>query len=147
MISTLTSAIALSTASVIQVAGIQHSQVPQALFTITFLVGAVMFVMGRLRLGSVVNFVSNAVVILRARYQESVSSTALKWLERYASELRGSGNLLMLAGVESHVIQKLEKAGLMDQIGKENVFASGPVLEASLNEAFDAAEEWLKKKA
>ena len=35
---------------------------PQALFTITFLVGAVMFVMGLLRLGSVVNSVSNAVM-------------------------------------------------------------------------------------
>ena len=62
MISTLTSAIALSTASVIQVAGIQPSQMPQALFTITFLVGAVMFVMGLLRLGNVVNFFSNAVM-------------------------------------------------------------------------------------
>ena len=91
--------------------------------------------------------VKNAVVILRARYQESVSSTALKWLKRYASDLRESGNLLMLAGVESHVMQKLEKAGLLDLIGKENVFASGPVLEASLNEVLDAAEEWLKKKA
>jgi hypothetical protein len=49
MISTLTSAIALSTASVIQVAGIQNSQMPQALFTITLLVGAIMFVMGLLR--------------------------------------------------------------------------------------------------
>jgi len=83
---------------------------------------------------------------LRARYQESVSSTALKWVERYARELQQSGNLLMLAGVESHVIQKLEKAGLMDQIGKENVFAARQVLEASLNEALDAAEAWLKKK-
>lgn len=62
MISTLTSAIALSTGSVIQVAGIQDSQMPQALFTITFLVGAIMFAMGLLRLGMVVNFVSNAVM-------------------------------------------------------------------------------------
>ncbi|MCB0169152.1 MAG: SulP family inorganic anion transporter, partial [Anaerolineae bacterium] len=62
MISTLTSAIALSTASVIRVAGIQDSQMPQALFTITFLVGAIMFAMGLLRLGMVVNFVSNAVM-------------------------------------------------------------------------------------
>ena len=52
----------------------------------------------------------------------------------------------MLAGVESHVMQKLEKAGLMAQIGKENVFASRPVLEASLNEALDAAEAWLRKE-
>jgi SulP family sulfate permease len=90
--------------------------------------------------------VKNAVVILRARYQESVSSTALKWVERYAKDLRQSGNLLMLAGVEAHVMQKLEKAGLLDRIGRGNVFASGSVLENSLHAALDAAEEWIKKK-
>lgn len=62
MMSTLTSAIALTTGSVLQNAGIQSSQMPQALFTITFLTGAVMFVLGILRLGSIVNFVSNAVM-------------------------------------------------------------------------------------
>lgn len=62
MISTLTSAIALATGSVLQVAGIQSGQLPQALFTITFLAGVFMFVLGLLRLGSIVNFVSNAVM-------------------------------------------------------------------------------------
>jgi len=62
MMSTLTSAIALATASVLQNANIQDSQMPQALFTITFLVGAIMFLLGILRLGSIVNFVSNAVM-------------------------------------------------------------------------------------
>ncbi len=62
MISTLTSAIALATFSVMQDAGIQDSQMPGALFTITFLVGTIMFVLGILRLGSIVNFVSNAVM-------------------------------------------------------------------------------------
>jgi SulP family sulfate permease len=62
MMSTLTSAIALATGSVLQNAGIQSSQMPQALFTITFLVGAIMFLLGILRLGSIVNFVSNAVM-------------------------------------------------------------------------------------
>ncbi len=62
MMSTLTSAIALATGSVLQNAGIQDSQMPGALFTVTFLVGAIMFVLGILRLGSIVNFVSNAVM-------------------------------------------------------------------------------------
>jgi SulP family sulfate permease len=62
MMSTLTSAIALTTASVMQNAGIQNSQLPQALFTITLLTGAIMFLLGILRLGSIVNFVSNAVM-------------------------------------------------------------------------------------
>ncbi|NJN53313.1 MAG: SulP family inorganic anion transporter [Anaerolineae bacterium] len=62
MISTLTSAIALSTASVIQVAGITDSQMPTALFTITFMVGVTMLILGLARLGSLVNYVSNAVM-------------------------------------------------------------------------------------
>jgi len=62
MISTLTTAIALSTASVMQVAGITSSQMPGALFTITFLAGATMFVLGLARLGSLVNYVSNEVM-------------------------------------------------------------------------------------
>jgi SulP family sulfate permease len=62
MMSTLTSAIALATASVMQKANIQSSQMPSALFTITFLVGAIMFILGLARLGSIVNFVSNAVM-------------------------------------------------------------------------------------
>ena len=62
MISTLTSAIAICTGSVIQHAGIDVVSHSQALFTITFLVGAIMFLMGLLRLGSIVNYVSNAVM-------------------------------------------------------------------------------------
>jgi sulfate permease, SulP family len=62
MMSTLTSAIALATGSVMSNAGIQSDQMPQALFTITFLVGAIMFVLGLARLGMIVNFVSNAVM-------------------------------------------------------------------------------------
>ena len=62
MVSTLTSAIAVCTGSVIQQAGINVSSNPSALFTITFLVGAIMLAMGLLRLGSVVNFVSNSVM-------------------------------------------------------------------------------------
>jgi len=61
MISTLTSAIALATASVISEAGLTGDNVT-ALFTITFLVGATMFILGLLRLGSLVNYVSNAVM-------------------------------------------------------------------------------------
>jgi SulP family sulfate permease len=93
--------------------------------------------------------VKNAAIILRLRYQESVSSTALKWLQRYARDLQQSGNLLMLAGVEPHVMRELNKAGLTDQIGKENIFEACSILEASLHEALDAAEMWLqdRKKA
>lgn len=62
MISTLTSAIALATASVLEVASVSSSDMPGALFTITLLTGGVMLVLGFLRLGSLVNFVSVGVM-------------------------------------------------------------------------------------
>jgi hypothetical protein len=67
-------------------------------------------------------------------------------LQRYTTELQRSGNLLMLAGVEPHVMQELKRAGLMDHIGKENVFEARSILEASLNEALDTAEVWLQNQ-
>ena len=62
MISTLTSAIALSTGSVLDVAGIDDGDMPGALFTVTLLTGAIMLGLGLARLGSMVSFVSNAVM-------------------------------------------------------------------------------------
>lgn len=62
MISTLTSAIALSTGSVLVTAGITADDMPGALFTVTLLTGGVMVLLGALRLGSAVDFVSNSVM-------------------------------------------------------------------------------------
>jgi SulP family sulfate permease len=62
MISTLTSAIALSTGSVLSVAGITSEDMPRAVFTVTLLTGALMLGLGLARLGSLVSFVSNAVM-------------------------------------------------------------------------------------
>ncbi|MCV2394727.1 SulP family inorganic anion transporter [Actinotalea sp. M2MS4P-6] len=62
MISTLTSAIALSTGSVLVVAGIANDAMPGALFTVTLLSGVFMLVLGLLKLGSLVSFVSNSVM-------------------------------------------------------------------------------------
>lgn len=61
MITTLTSAIALSSQSVLSGAGLDPGDAG-ALATLTLLVGAVMLVMGLLRLGSVMSFVSTAVM-------------------------------------------------------------------------------------
>lgn len=61
MVTTLTSAIALSSQSVLAAAGLDPGDVG-ALATLTVLVGVVMLVMGLLKLGSVMSFVSTAVM-------------------------------------------------------------------------------------
>ena len=62
MMSTLTSAIALTTGGILDGSGYIADQIPQAVFTLTLLAGLVMAVLGALKLGKVVNYVSNAVM-------------------------------------------------------------------------------------
>ena len=54
---------------------------------------------------------SNAVVILVLRDMQTLSSTGIKWLERYAKELTANGSLLILADVNPAVVDVLKKSG------------------------------------
>ncbi len=61
MVTTLTSAIALSSRSVLKEAGLDPTD-PANVAALAVVVGAVMLVFGLLRFGSIMNFVSNAVM-------------------------------------------------------------------------------------
>ena len=62
MMSTLTSAIALTLAAILQDGGYHGAQIPQAVITMTLISGVIMTMLGLAKLGKVVNFVSNAVM-------------------------------------------------------------------------------------
>jgi SulP family sulfate permease len=62
MMSTLTSAIALTMGGVLDDTSYTGDEVGRAVFTMSLLAGAIMVVLGLLRLGRVVNFVSNSVM-------------------------------------------------------------------------------------
>lgn len=64
----------------------------------------------------------NAVVILRLHGTEYIGSTAIKWLENYSKNLQENNSLVILAGVESKLLEELKRAGVLDQIGTENLF-------------------------
>lgn len=85
----------------------------------------------------------NAVVIFRIRGREHAGSTGVKWLERYAADLKDANSTLMLSDVEQVFYDELEKIGVLEIFGKENVFKAQPGLGGSLNEALDAAEKLL----
>jgi SulP family sulfate permease len=88
----------------------------------------------------------NAVVILVGRGRDEAIDTFLTWLQRYAAELKRGGNLLMMAEVGPRVREQLERTGVIDDLGKENVFEAQPVLGASIEEALKAAETWIAEK-
>jgi SulP family sulfate permease len=84
-----------------------------------------------------------AVVVLTLRYIETLPSTTLKWLARYNQELNDSGNLLLLAGVGHHVFDLLDHTGIIDAIGRKNIFPAQPVMTASMEAAIERANAWL----
>jgi SulP family sulfate permease len=87
--------------------------------------------------------VTHAAVILRAEGLEQASSTGLKWLQRYTKELQAGGNLVLLARIRPHLKDQLERTGLMDIVGRKNVFEAQPGFGASLDAALEAAQAWL----
>jgi SulP family sulfate permease len=86
----------------------------------------------------------HTVVVLVIRDLHTLSSTEIKWLERYVQELKANDSLLILADVNPEVVEVLEKSSALEAIGAHNIFPATPrVLEAD-NLAWEAAQEWLK---
>jgi SulP family sulfate permease len=89
---------------------------------------------------------SGSVVILRLRDRDEVGSTFIRSIERYARDLQGAGNQLMLEGINQQVHDQLRRTDLLDQIGDENVFMGEPQLGLALSHAESAAESWMNRQ-
>ena len=84
-----------------------------------------------------------SVVILLLRGYDEFGSTMLGVLDRYNQTLRANQGMLMLAGISDGVHKQLERTGLLEQIGKENVFLVQKQLGSAGNQALEAAQAWL----
>jgi len=87
-----------------------------------------------------------SVVIIRLRGREEVGSTFIRIIERYTRALLAQGNLLMLTGVNEHVLDQLTRTRLMALIGEQNVYPAGARYGASIDEAVAAAEQWMAQR-
>jgi sulfate permease, SulP family len=88
----------------------------------------------------------NAVVIFGLRGRESITTSGIVMLERYARKLQAGGNKLMLVGVEPRVRREFDRTGVTSLLGEENIFSSSSSLGGSLSEALTAATEWVTRK-
>jgi len=62
------------------------------------------------------------VFILRMRYVPHTDATGLHALEEFYDKCRRQGTVLLLGGVHAQPLFEMVKAGLLETIGKENVF-------------------------
>ncbi len=72
------------------------------------------------------------ILILRMRHIFTIDATALRVLEDVLEKTQRDGTQLMLSGVRPHLLKKLQKTRLYDEIGQENIF---PEIDSALNVA------------
>jgi SulP family sulfate permease len=87
-----------------------------------------------------------AYVVLRLRGRVDVGSTFLEVLKRYEGRLEREGGHLLLAGVGDDLYAQLERTGMLEVIGEEDVFHAVSTLGDSTSRAVRAAEERLGKR-
>ncbi len=87
---------------------------------------------------------SRSVMIWRMREIEQVHSTFIRMVTGFATEFADNGNQLMLAGVQSEVMNVLVKTEAIDIIGAENIFGAEPGIGASMDAARAAATKWVE---
>jgi SulP family sulfate permease len=73
-----------------------------------------------------------AVFILRMRYVPHIDATGLHALHEFLDKCRRQGTRLLLGGVHARPLFELQKSGLLDRIGADNVFDS---LDAAIHRA------------
>lgn len=85
------------------------------------------------------------VVILILRGYEDIGATVIGTLHRYTQSLQAHDGRLILAGVSPTLQYQLERTGLLDFIGRENIFPATETIGESGNTALWAARAWLSE--
>jgi len=88
-----------------------------------------------------------AVVILLLRGSEDVGSTVNEVFRRYAEALQSHSGKLILAGVSPALRNQLERTGLINMIGPENIFPATDTIGEAGNAALRAAADWLAESS
>ena len=86
---------------------------------------------------------NRSAVILLLRGYEDVGSTVSEVLRRYTQALQANHGKLILAGVSPALRSQLQRTGMVDLIGKENIFMATKTIGEAGNAALRAATDWL----
>jgi len=82
-------------------------------------------------------------VILRLRGRNEIGSTFLRVIDRYAKSIQANHGKLILVGVSKKVFTQLQKTGLIDDLGNENIYRATSIVGDSAITALEDARQWL----
>ncbi len=81
------------------------------------------------------------IAVLRLKRTHLIDATVMGVLERFTRELAARGGQVLLCGVRSEMFDRFERFGLVDVIGRENIFLAGFGIFASAKRALARARE------
>ena len=83
------------------------------------------------------------VAIFRLKRSHSIDSTVMNVLERFIRDMHRNDRHVILCGVQSELLHALTAYGLLDLLGKDNVFATGEGVFVSVKLAIERARKLL----
>ncbi|MCK5253390.1 MAG: SulP family inorganic anion transporter, partial [Thermoplasmata archaeon] len=86
---------------------------------------------------------NDAVIIFSIYGRSLMSSNMVDLVESMHKEMTEGGNHLILANVEGPIMEQMERTGLLDLLGRENVFPAEEIVGASIWKALESANETL----
>lgn len=81
------------------------------------------------------------IVIMRLKRTHSIDATVMLVLERFTRELQRRGGHVILCGVRDFIMLQLRNFGLLDAIGRDNVFEAGYGVFTSAKRAVERARK------
>jgi SulP family sulfate permease len=84
-------------------------------------------------------------VILLLRGFDDIGSTVAEVLRRYAQALQTNSGKLVLAGLSPTLRDQLQRTGMLNLIGEENIFLATETIGEAGNAALRAATDWLAR--
>src|SRR5262249_13493462 len=81
------------------------------------------------------------VFIFRLKRTHSIDSTVLGVFERFTRKVRNEGGHVILCGLHPELMRVLGAYGLLDLIGRENIFETGGGVFTSARRALDRAAQ------
>jgi SulP family sulfate permease len=88
-----------------------------------------------------------AVVILLMRGYDDIGSTVTEVLRRYTLTLQSNAGKLILAGPSQALRDQIQRTGLLNLIGEENIFLGTQTIGEAGNAALQAAAVWLAQSS
>ena len=87
------------------------------------------------------SFVKDQVFIIRLRNVENIDLTSLKELEGFIDRVNDSGGRVILCGIDNKIYQMFDRYGIVNKIGRDNVFKADEHIFSSTRSAIEKARE------